>query len=57
VRLFTAYWVRQTEGEVRWSVNFDSANWMLKADALQDVIGILEEEYNKLSAEDSGGQK
>lgn len=57
MRLFTAYWVRQTEGEVRWSVNFDSANWMLKADALQDVIGILEEEYNKLSAEDSGGQK
>lgn len=57
MRLFTAYWVRQAEGEVRWSVNFDSAYWMLKADALQDVICILQDEYNKLMEEDSGEQK
>jgi hypothetical protein len=57
MRLFTAYWVRQAEGEVRWSDNFHSADWMLKADALQDVICILQDEYNKLMEEDSGEQK
>ena len=57
MRLFTAYWVRQAEGEVRWSVNFDNAYWMLKVDALQDVICILQDEYQKLMEEDSGEQK
>jgi hypothetical protein len=53
VRLFTAYWVRQEEGEVRWSDNFHSADWILKADALKDVIHILEDEYNKLFLEEN----
>lgn len=57
MRLFTAYWTRQEEGEVRWSDNFHSADWVLRADALQDVICILQGEYHKLLLEDSGKQK
>lgn len=48
MRLFTAYWNKEEEGEVRWSDNFQNENWVLKADALQDVIYILQAEHEKI---------
>jgi hypothetical protein len=53
MRLFTAYWNKKEEGEVRWSENFHGEDWILKADALKDVICILEDEYDKLFLEEN----
>lgn len=57
MRLFTAYWGRHEEGEVRWADNFHDQNWVVRADALQDVICILQNEYKKLFSEEERNKR
>ena len=49
MKLMTAVWNGE-EAEVRFSNEFENAHWVLQADALQDMIVILEARYESLTA-------
>jgi len=40
------------DGIVTFMNGFENTDWVVRADALQDWIGILTEEYNKVIAEE-----
>lgn len=40
------------EGKIVFMNGFENTDWVVRADALQDWIGILTEEYNKVIAKE-----
>ena len=48
-KIGTLWWNGELgEGDVTMSADFLQQDWLTKADALQDFIGLLEREYNKI---------
>jgi len=39
-------WLDSDETKIRYSTEFESQSWILKADILQDAIAMLEEKYD-----------
>jgi hypothetical protein len=52
MKLMTAVWNGE-EAKVRFSNEFENAHWVLQADALQDMIVILEARYEALIASEN----
>jgi len=55
MKLLTAKWCKHSElASIKFTDEFNyGADWLIKADALQDLIGILNREYdNLMSIED-----
>lgn len=46
MRVATIYWNGE-EAEVRWTDDFLSSDWLVRADALQDISGQTQEQYRK----------
>jgi len=43
---FSVRWLDSDDTKIRYSTEFESQSWILKADILQDAIAILEEKYD-----------
>jgi hypothetical protein len=43
---FSVRWLESDETKIRYSTEFESQSWILKADILQDAIAMLEEKYD-----------
>jgi hypothetical protein len=50
MKLLTAIW-NSEEAEVSFTQDFEQAHWILKADALKDIIYLLEAEYDSVLAD------
>ena len=43
---FSVRWLDSDETKIRFTTEFESESWILKADILQDAIAMLEEKYD-----------
>ncbi len=49
MRILSAKWGKYSEeGSIKFAQDFQESDWLLKLDALKDLIGILEREYENL---------